>query len=65
MKTQYNKVKKVSKGHYTYKGLHIVICYGETGNYWNIWMNSDLTKEWEIGVHTKWQCIEAIDNYYQ
>lgn len=65
MKTQSkNKVKKISQGHYIYKGLQIVLAYGDSQNYWNIFMDEDLSIEWQIGVHTKWQCIEAIDTYY-
>jgi hypothetical protein len=60
-----DKVKKISQGHYTYKGLHIVLCYGERENYWNIWKNEGLTQEWEVGINTKWQCIEGIDKYYK
>lgn len=64
MKTQSeNKVKKVSQGHYTYKGLHIVLSYG--GEFWNIWYDEDCTKEYGIGIATKRKCVEGIDKYYK
>ena len=57
-----NKVKKVSQGHYTYKGLQIILCYGETENYWNIWWDENFSHEWAVGVPTKKQCINLIND---
>jgi hypothetical protein len=58
--------KKLSKGHYLHisSGLHIVYCMGERTGYWNIWEDENLTKEWSIGINTKWQAIERIENQY-
>jgi hypothetical protein len=37
---------------------------GERTGYWNIWEDENLTKEWSIGINTKWQAIERIENQY-
>jgi hypothetical protein len=59
-----SSTKRISQGHYLHlaTGLHIVFCMGEQTGYWNIWKDADLIDEWAVGLNTKWQCIEMIEN---
>jgi hypothetical protein len=58
-----SETTKIRKGHYIHikSGLHIVFCMGEKYGYWNIW---DDEEEWQIGIPTKWQCIEKIEKFF-
>ncbi len=58
--------RKISPGHYLHiaSGLHIVWCMGDASGYWNIWEDEGCTQEWSIGLNTKWQAIERIEQQY-
>jgi hypothetical protein len=64
-KKNLKSTKKIRVGHYLHfrTGLHITFHMGDSCGYWNIYEDEDFTKEWSVGINTKWQCIERIEKY--